>query len=65
MIINRVKKEIIASGKLLWEKDLASGLNGNISSRVDNKKYFITGRGTCLGRLSTADIVLKIGRAHV
>ncbi len=58
MIINRVKKEIIASGKLLWEKDLASGLNGNISSRVDNKKYFITGRGTCLGRLSTADIVL-------
>jgi len=58
MIMNRAKKEIIDIGKLLWEKDLASGLNGNISVRAGKDKYFITGRGTCLGRLEETDIVL-------
>jgi len=58
MIMNRTKKEMSEVGKLLWDKDLASGLNGNISCRVDIKKYFITGRGTCLGCLKGNDIVL-------
>jgi len=58
MMVPRMKKEIVEVGKLLWDKDLVSGLNGNISCRVDAKKYFITGRGTCLGRLKAADIVL-------
>lgn len=51
------KKDIIEIGKLLWEKNLASGLNGNISARIDDKAYFLTGRGTCLGRLREEDIV--------
>jgi L-fuculose-phosphate aldolase len=58
MMIQNKKKEIIEIGKLLWDKDLASGLNGNISCRRHDKKYFITGRGTCLGRLRNDDIVL-------
>ncbi|MDP8265701.1 MAG: class II aldolase/adducin family protein [Candidatus Aceula meridiana] len=57
MKIKDLKKEIIEIGKLLWDKDLASGLNGNISARVDEKRYLLTGRGTCLGRLSEDDIV--------
>lgn len=58
MIMHGKKKEIIEIGTWLWDKDLASGTNGNISCRVDNAKYFITGRGTCLGRLKAGDIVL-------
>ena len=57
MIMNRAKKEIVDIGKLLWEKDLASGLNGNISVRVDEKSFLLTGRGTCLGKLENKDIV--------
>ncbi len=55
--MNKLKKEIIEIGKLLWDKDLASGLNGNISLRVDDKSFLLTGRGTCLGRLEEKDIV--------
>ena len=58
MIANGIKKDVIEIGKLLWEKDLVSGLNGNISCRFDAKKYLITGRGTCLGRLNTNDLVM-------
>lgn len=57
MNIKNFKKDIIDIGRLLWDKDLASGLNGNISVRVDENKYLLTGRGTCLGRLGFDDIV--------
>lgn len=57
MNIKHLKKEIIEIGKLLWDKDLASGLNGNISVRADGGRCLLTGRGTCLGRLSQDDIV--------
>ena len=57
MNIKHLKKEIIEIGKLLWDKDLASGLNGNISLRADGDRYLLTGRGTCLGRLTQDDIV--------
>ncbi|MDP8264854.1 MAG: class II aldolase/adducin family protein [Candidatus Aceula lacicola] len=55
--MNKLKKEMIDIGKLLWDKDLASGLNGNISLRVDEESFLLTGRGTCLGRLEEKDIV--------
>lgn len=57
MNIKNLKKDIIDIGRLLWDKDLASGLNGNISVRADENKYLLTGRGTCLGRLGFDDIV--------
>lgn len=54
----KLKNQIIEIGKLLWDKELASGLNGNISARVDDDKILLTGHGTCLGRLTEQDILL-------
>ncbi|MBF0331871.1 MAG: class II aldolase/adducin family protein [Candidatus Omnitrophica bacterium] len=51
-------KEIIDLGRLMWDKDLVGGWNGNISLRVDDKHLLMTGRGTCLGRLSPENIAL-------
>lgn len=52
-----VVEDIIRMGRLLWDKDLATGLNGNISSLLNEESIFITGRKTCLGNLSPTDIV--------
>ena len=56
--INNLKKDIIAIGRVLWEKDLASGLNGNISVRVDAERILLTATQTCLGILQEKDILL-------
>ena len=48
--------EIIQIGRLIWEKDLSSGMSGNISQRVDNDLILITGHGTCLGMLDEKDV---------
>ncbi len=50
--------EIISVGRLMWDKDLVSGFNGNISLRVDEGQILMTGRGTCLGRLARQDMAL-------
>ena len=49
--IVELKKSIIAIGRLLWEKDLVTGLNGNISVRLDDNTILITATKTCLGLL--------------
>lgn len=56
--ISELKRSIIAIGRLLWEKDLASSLNGNISVRVDDERILLTATRTCLGLLHEEDIVL-------
>ncbi|OGX09750.1 MAG: hypothetical protein A2Y03_03725 [Omnitrophica WOR_2 bacterium GWF2_38_59] len=56
--INKLKKDIIAIGRLLWDKELASGLNGNISVRVDKETILLTATKTCLGLLKEEDILL-------
>ncbi|MBF0479095.1 MAG: class II aldolase/adducin family protein [Candidatus Omnitrophica bacterium] len=56
--INKLKNEIIDIGKLLWDKDLASALNGNMSVRVDEKRIILSATKTCLGRLSEKDLLL-------
>jgi len=56
--LDNLKKNIIAIGRLLWEKNLVSGLNGNISRRVDDETILLTGHGTCLGLLQEKDILL-------
>ena len=43
--IQNLKKDIVSIGRLLWEKDLVSGLNGNISVRLDNDKILLTAHG--------------------
>ncbi|MCA9406352.1 MAG: class II aldolase/adducin family protein, partial [Candidatus Omnitrophica bacterium] len=55
--ILELKKSIISIGRLLWEKDLVSGLNGNISARVDEGSLLLTAHGTCLGLLQDKDIL--------
>jgi L-fuculose-phosphate aldolase len=56
--IQQLKKNIIAIGRLLWEKELVSGLNGNISARVDEETILLTATGSCLGMLQEEDILL-------
>lgn len=55
--IQKLKKDIMAVGRLLWEKDLVSGLNGNISVRLDEESILISAHGTCLGLLREEDIL--------
>lgn len=56
--VAQLKKDIIETGKLLWDKNLATGFNGNISARVEKEVILMTVHGTCLGRLTEADILL-------
>ena len=54
---NNYKNEIISIGRLLWSKDLVSGLNGNISVRIDDKNIGMTCHGSCLGLLDEKDVL--------
>jgi len=53
-----LKNKIIEIGKLMWDKGLVTGFNGNLSARVDTNSLLITGTGTCLGYLKPEDLVL-------
>lgn len=55
--IKQLKTNVIAIGRLLWEKDLVSGLNGNISVRVEDDTILLTAHSTCLGLLHDKDIL--------
>lgn len=54
---SELKNKIIETGKLLWDKSLAFGFNGNISVRLDEQTLLITATGTCLGYLKSSDIL--------
>lgn len=56
--IQQFRKDIISIGQMLWQKDLVTGLNGNISLRVEADTMLLTGRGTCLGLLKEKDLIL-------
>jgi len=58
MKTQELKLKIIEIGKLLWDKNLVTGFNGNISARVDANTLLITATGTCLGYLKETDLVL-------
>ncbi len=53
----QLKHKVIETGKLLWDKGLVTGFNGNISVRAD-AAILITATGTCLGYLKPADVLL-------
>lgn len=55
--IEKLKNNIIAIGSLLWEKELVSGLNGNISARINDREILLTSRGACLGLLQEKNIL--------
>jgi len=58
-----LKNKIIEIGKLLWDKGLVTGFNGNISARVDADTILITATGTCLGYLKLDEILYKYFRS--
>lgn len=70
-LIENFKKNIVSIGHLLWEKDLVSGLNGNISRRIDEDTILLTAHNTCLGLLQDKDILTMkldgqlVGEGHV
>ncbi|MFP4473154.1 MAG: class II aldolase/adducin family protein [Candidatus Omnitrophota bacterium] len=55
--IDQAKKNIIAIGRLLWEKNLTPALSGNISVRLKDD-YLVTATQTCLGLLREDDILV-------
>jgi len=63
--VSEAKKNVVAIGRLLWEKDLASALNGNISARVDNERLVLTATKTCLGLLQEKDVLLTSNSGEV
>ncbi len=54
----QLKNGIIEIGKLLWQKNLVSGRNGNISCRVDEGKILLSCHGACLGFFKPEDLLL-------
>lgn len=56
--LKQLKEQMISTGRMLWEKNLASALNGNLSVRVDGDVILLTAHGTCLGMLQESDLVL-------
>jgi L-fuculose-phosphate aldolase len=51
------EREMIRWGKLLFERRLVSGWGGNLSCRVGNKGFLITGQHAPLGFLTRKDVV--------
>jgi len=56
-LLTVVRRNIIAIGGLLWEKELVSGLNGNISARVEKDTILLTSHKSCLGLLQEKDVL--------
>ncbi len=51
------ERELIRWGKLLFERRLVSGWGGNLSCRLGNSEFLITGQHAPLGFLSPKDLV--------
>ena len=52
-----LESEMIRWGKLLFERRLISGWGGNLSCRLDDHKFLITGQHAPLGFLRTEQLV--------
>lgn len=52
-----LEREMIHWGKLLFDRRLISGWGGNISCRIGNEHFLITGQRAPLGFLSSRDLV--------
>ncbi len=55
--MTRAEREIIAWGKLLFQRRLISGWGGNLSCRTSEERFLITAQHAPLGFLSSQDIV--------
>ena len=55
--MKKLQGEMIKWGKLLFDRHLISGWGGNLSCRIGEKEFLITGRHAPLGFLTTEDLV--------
>jgi L-fuculose-phosphate aldolase len=56
--IKTLKTQLVETGRMLWDKDLGSALNGNLSARVEGDVILLTAHATCFGMLQESDLVL-------
>lgn len=52
-----LRKEIVQTGKLLYQKGLIVATDGNISARLSKYLYLITPAGFCKGRLKQHELI--------
>lgn len=50
-----LKRELIETGKLIWDKNLVAGCSGNLSCRVDEQNFLLTCHDSCMGFLTEKD----------
>lgn len=53
-----LREEIVRVGRLMYEKDLICGIDGNISARLDDGHILITPSGLPKGMLTTDQVLL-------
>lgn len=53
-----LRRELCEIGRLVYEKGLVGGTDGNISARVLGDRLLISPSGSCLGMLEPGDLVL-------
>ena len=58
MSVQTLRQKVINCGRLLWDKNLVTACNGNISIRSGDDRILITATGTCLGLLTNEEVVL-------
>ena len=54
---NELKNELIETGRLLYEKGMLAGSDGNLSAKIDENRLLITRSGVAKGRLGVDDFV--------
>jgi L-fuculose-phosphate aldolase len=56
-IEGELRKEIVDSGRELYQLRLMTGTGGNISGRIDDKAIIITPSGVCKGKMKAYDLI--------
>jgi len=57
-LVLSLANDMVEIGRILYERGLVAGAEGNISVRLDNDRILVTPSGLCKGRLSSDDLVL-------
>ena len=52
---------IVEIGRLLYERNLLTATEGNLSARLEKNRFLITAAGVCKGRLRPSDLVVVDG----
>ncbi|MCB0265763.1 MAG: class II aldolase/adducin family protein, partial [Calditrichaeota bacterium] len=55
---NQLRREMIETGKQLYEKSLIAAAEGNFSVRLDAQRILATPTGLCKGKMAADDLVI-------